>query len=114
MDQELTEIESSLATLIVEDRDQLNDSSLKSSKEQDQFEEYPSQPPDLRIKSCFRDVFSEVSVLEAGCLKHCTPSQATFIPIFPYLYKSLKFGDCILDGNGRCDRVKLFLNGREL
>lgn len=72
------------------------------------------------MKSVFEDVFSEVKVLTAGSLKHVSKSavtqnqeKTTFVPIFPYLYRSLRFGDSIADGNGKCDRVKLYLNGSE-
>jgi hypothetical protein len=30
------------------------------------------------------------------------------------MYQNLKFGDSILDSGGRCDKVKFFLNGKEM
>jgi len=40
--------------------------------------------------------------------------KPVFVPVFPFMYQSLKFGDSILDSGGKCDKVKLFLNGKEL
>lgn len=45
---------------------------------------------------------------------HTSQGKPTFVPIFPYLYKNLDFGGAIHDSNGKCDKVQLFLNGREL
>ena len=89
----------------------------------------PSNPSDAqatkrrKIKSTpvYEDLFSEVTCFQGGCLvnqnfgqKSVASPAPSFIPIFPYLYKNLRFGNDILDGKGKLDKVKLFLNGREL
>jgi hypothetical protein len=40
--------------------------------------------------------------------------KPSFMPIFPYLYKNVEYGGLIHDSNGLCDKIKLFLNGREM
>ena len=47
------------------------------------------------------DVFSEINIFQVGIIKpenpNAEPKYACFIPIFPFMYEALDYGELIVD-----------------
>jgi len=58
-------------------------------EEQERAEKEVVVESDVQSSPVYEDIFTEVTTLQAGCLKYTTGEEPVFVPVFPCLYQSL-------------------------